>query len=148
VKRGEPLARRTPLKAKTGLKPGKALQRRTPVARPNVPPKATEAGRRQRRARSGHLTPIPRHVVAAVRARSGGRCEAKAGRGCTGVGEHRHHRAGRGPGRDRPDLILDVCVPCHLAIHANPQRAYAAGWMLHRNGPLPPPPATGVESTR
>lgn len=73
-----------------------------------------------------------------VRARSKGACEARTP-ACVDTGPRPgavdvHHRAGRGfDGCHAPELLLDCCDPCHDFIHANPEVAYARGWMLHRN---------------
>lgn len=64
-----------------------------------------------------------------------------------------HHRAGRGKGRDRPDLIAHLCHSCHGKVHADPATSYVYGWMIRRTGPVPAPgevprliPATAVGS--
>lgn len=143
VKRSGPPARRTPLRRGAPLGRSGALRRA----------EGGETPREDSAARSGQirgqgtglkntgLKPIPPEVAAEVRSRSKGRCEAKADRRCAGEGHHLHHRAGRGKGRDRADLILDVCLRCHHEIHAHPARSYEVGWMLSRTAPLPEFPA-------
>lgn len=139
MRRSGPPERRTPLER------GGPLERRTPMPRGDAPRRDPEAGTRRSRGLSGGLTPIPPDAVAAVRRRSRGRCEVASGPWCSGHGEMRHHRAGRGPGRDRPDLLLDVCAACHAYLHAHPELSYERGWMISRTAPLPPDPATEVD---
>lgn len=58
-------------------------------------------------------------------------CEAQAP-GCTGRAVHAHHRKRRSQGGDNSSAnLLRVCVQCHTYIHANPERSYAKGWLVH-----------------
>lgn len=78
--------------------------------------------------------PITPAVRAAVAQRSGGRCEARAVRGCTGYGVHKHHRKLRRHGDHTIQNILDVCSICHDAIHgplAASGVAYERRLLLH-----------------
>lgn len=52
---------------------------------------------------------------------------------CTGRAEHRHHIAGRSD----HDRTIDVCRACHGWVHANPDAAYALGFLEKRNRPCP-----------
>lgn len=106
MKRTE-LKRRTPLVTRTEL-------RRTPIARKPFKAKT-------------HRDDVPASVRRAVHARSGGCCEV-----CGGRAEHIHHRRLRSQG-GRHELVnlLDVCFACHAAIHANPERSYALGLLVH-----------------
>lgn len=72
-------------------------------------------------------------VRAEIARRSGGRCEARFTPGCRGVAEHAHHVLRRSQGgKDEPGNLAHVCAPCHHAIHAEPERAYAAGLLRRR----------------
>lgn len=77
------------------------------------------------------VTPAVRAIVAA---RSGGACEARATRACTGRAAHVHHRKLRRHGDHRPVNLLHVCVMCHDAIHGNVERAYGYGWLIPSYG--------------
>ena len=60
-----------------------------------------------------------------------GACEAQTP-DCAGPVTQRHHRKlRRQGGSDEAANTLDVCSPCHDFIHANPQKSYTAGWLLH-----------------
>lgn len=132
MRRSGPPTRRTPLRASPA-----SLARSAPIAQTKAP----RAGRRPQSAapaksrRSG-LKPVAAEVAAEVRRRSGGRCEIGLP-GCAREGQHLHHRAGRGPGRERPDLVAHLCHACHGEVHAAPARAYENGWMIRRTGPVP-----------
>ena len=98
-------------------------------------------GPKPKRTRGRHKPDPPELVAgkAVVRERSGGLCEAEACDDCTGRLERTHHRRGRLVAEDHhPDLLLGCCNPCHLAIHANPERSYERGWMLSRLGTVRP----------
>lgn len=67
--------------------------------------------------------------------RADGRCEAWASPGCRGRAEQVHHKAGRGgPDPHRLENLLAVCQPCHAYIEEHRTEAYAAGWLVRRNG--------------
>ena len=68
-------------------------------------------------------------AVPVVEARSKGWCEAETP-DCIGGGEVFHHRMGRRT--HRPELLLHLCNPCHLWIHAHPQESMERGWMVSR----------------
>lgn len=56
-------------------------------------------------------------------------CEARTP-ACDRRPIHRHHVILRSQGgHDGP--TLDVCLPCHLFIHANPSVSYEHGWLKH-----------------
>lgn len=68
---------------------------------------------------------------AAVRERSGGRCEVGS-EVCDGQAVHVHHKARRGfKGCHAPELLMHVCSSCHSLVHAQPERSYEAGWLVH-----------------
>lgn len=82
----------------------------------------------------GTWKPDPPELVAAktvVRNRSGGMCEAKTPV-CDHYARHVHHIARRkGKGSHAPELLLDVCPPCHDEIHQNVAVSYERGWLVH-----------------
>lgn len=66
-----------------------------------------------------------------VLARSAGHCEAHDfSPHCTRVGTVLHHvkRRSQGGGNE-PENLLWLCVPCHDAIHQNPELARKAGYL-------------------
>lgn len=76
--------------------------------------------------------PTDPRSVAAVMARSRGRCEARCSQVCTGVVDEVHHRKRRSQGgTDDPGNLLACCALCHRFIHAHPEQAYDMGWLLH-----------------
>jgi hypothetical protein len=106
VKRGKPLARRTPLKA------GKPLKR-------------TKWMRKAKR-ESAALTAARKIALQ----RSEARCEARWSN-CTRQAEHAHHMRRRSQGGgDTPDNLLIVCSRCHTDIHANPAEAARRGHLI------------------
>ena len=85
--------------------------------------------------------PELRDAKKAVRARSGGYCEARLP-GCTRQAEHAHHRKMRSQGGSHRTVnLLDVCLSCHDHIHlVDVAGAYERGHLLHSweiEGPLP-----------
>lgn len=70
-------------------------------------------------------------AVAAVRARSKGKCELRASPGCWGYAVSIHHRKLRRHHDHRPVNLLHTCVPCHTYAHDNPAEAYERGWLVH-----------------
>jgi 5-methylcytosine-specific restriction endonuclease McrA len=78
----------------------------------------------------------------AVRARSGGLCEAPRGWQerwrCTTFMTVTHHRRRRaGLADDTPDNLIALCRNCHDAVHANPLMAYGFE-LLERHGGAAP----------
>lgn len=71
---------------------------------------------------------------AVVRKRSGGRCEVKIdGVRCTRRRVSTHHKIGRvHPDGHRPENLLGCCLECHARIHAEPEWAYAQGYLESR----------------
>lgn len=112
-----PLTRRTPLRARTGLK----------RSRKPLPAKSAR--------RTDGVLEAARRVV---RARSGGRCEAGTPACPAGWHDahHVHHtrrRRGRPDDHD-PAHLLHVCAAAHLWIHDHPARSYEAGWLVRSTG--------------
>lgn len=118
MKRGHPLARRTPLHAYTELTRGSSLLRRTPLA----------ARSAKRIGEDG----IRRQVVSAMRLACAGRC-ARCGRGDVPV--HGHERLGRAQGGDilAPDCLL--CNDCNGWCEDNPQIAAWTGFKISSKWP-------------
>ena len=112
MKRTE-LKRKTPLKARSGLKPG----------RPKSKPKATP---KRRHDPNG----FPDAVRVFVRRRSGGRCEVQS-KVCTGKAAEFHHRKLRRHKDHRDVNCLHACLACHDHIHDNPTKSYLMGWLVH-----------------
>lgn len=110
--------KRTPLKRKTPLKPGKP--------KPGRVTKPGPSGSGRRTADPG----FPEPVRLAVRRRSGGRCEVQS-RVCTGKAVHLHHRKLRRHKDHSEANALHACRACHDHIHANPSKAYLMGWLVH-----------------
>lgn len=70
---------------------------------------------------------IPLAVRQQVKDRSHGRCEHCGLPGAVQL----HHRKRRSQGgRHTPENLLNVRVECHNLIHANPEKAYAMGWLV------------------
>lgn len=69
----------------------------------------------------------------AVLARSGGHFEGRGfSENCTGVGVHLHHVKTRARGgTNDPSNLAHLCSPCHTEVHAQPDRAHAAGLLRH-----------------
>jgi hypothetical protein len=78
--------------------------------------------------------PARRRCVAAVRARSGGWCEAYCSSECDMVGCDAHEIRPRAQGGDctNPAECLWVCRRCHDWIHAHPSLSYALGLLKRR----------------
>jgi hypothetical protein len=146
VRRGGPLARRTPLRAKHPLvrktpltvksKGAPRSGREACVERADLPPKPTMP----RRSR-GHRT--PEALRAALVKRSGGWCEVQLVDVCTGRGIDPQHRVNQGSGgvhgealkaSDRLANLLFCCRSCHDWIHANPEASQRefVGWSVRR----------------
>ena len=68
-------------------------------------------------------------LLDAIRARAGGRCEARIEcRGAPDVLSHHRRRAGR---IDSFENLMRLCNSCHLHIHANPAKSYVLGLLVH-----------------
>jgi len=80
------------------------------------------------------MSRIPDTVVAAVLDRAGYYCEVG---GLPLSRFELHHRKNRGTGGKGPldfaENLLAVHPRCHAAIHAQPDRAYVLGWLVHTN---------------
>lgn len=74
---------------------------------------------------------IPAHVRKVIARRSGDICELCGRRRATNY--HHRLRAGQG-GREHAGNGLHLCgsgtTGCHGAVHRNPQRSYANGWLV------------------
>lgn len=133
---------------RTPLKPGKPLERRTPLAQVSAKKLAAAADlppELQRKAtksslKSTYRPAVPQDVSAALNVRSGGWCELQL-RGCLGRATDPCHRIGRGGGRkkgaaktesDRLSNVLHGCRMCHAWTHARPAESYELGLMLRR----------------
>jgi hypothetical protein len=138
MKPSGPLARKTPLKAKTGVRRTSTLSA-SPLARtPRRASGARQVHQPKRRTPSG----IPAKVRAALARRSDGICEVQAP-GCAGRAVDPSHRKKTGNGGRHGEAavrhqvlsnLLHACRGCHEgAIHAMPAAAYWRGWMLREN---------------
>ena len=97
------------------------LPKRTAPLKRGKPPKRTAL--KAKINRNPHLV----KARAVAHERSENLCEAKWSC-CVGFGAHAHHIKRRSQGgADTADNLLIVCVPCHQAIHANPEVAYGIG---------------------
>jgi hypothetical protein len=68
-----------------------------------------------------------------VRARSGGRCEARIPSICTGRATEAHHIKMRSRGgKHEPENLLDACHACHQHITEHPKWATANGLIKSR----------------
>lgn len=106
MKRGGPLRRFKPLRAKSGLK-------RSPL-----------------RPKRRKETAVLKQARKRAQERAEGLCEARWD-GCLGRGEHAHHRRLRSQGGDDSvDNLLIVCHRCHGLIHANPRLAAEKGHIV------------------
>ncbi|MEM9752577.1 MAG: hypothetical protein AAF916_04250 [Planctomycetota bacterium] len=67
-----------------------------------------------------------------VRLRSKGQCELGIAGVCTGKAKDAHELLPRAQGGDPTDPanVRDVCRRCHDYAHANPEEAYAFGWLI------------------
>lgn len=129
LKAGKPLARRTPLRARTTLK----VKAPTPSA-PRSLPKAAALDRKPMRAKkSKRVSAFDaefERVKVVVRARSKGYCEGAVSGICTGVGQHFHHRKRRGPGGNEPGNVIHLCSACHNFAHHNRVDAERLGLII------------------
>lgn len=132
MKRGGPLQRRTPLRAKTGLARGAGPTRRTPVK-----PKRESVRRKWEEAKAdargdGHSIPWE-DVRRIVYTRSGGRCEG-CGKSLSFAAMQAHHRRTRAVGPDCPCNALALCSNCHhVKVHGQPEKARELGRIISRH---------------
>jgi len=131
MKRGtKPLARKTPIKAKTELKSGmKPIRKKRATPRRQTHDVTLED--------SGENDWSP-EVRKEVRLRSGGMCELR----CNRIAEQMHHRKLRGHGDHRTINCLHICRPHHDWIHGQwvhdktvdsegkPYNPYTLGWLV------------------
>lgn len=129
LKRGAPIARRTPLRSKTELKRTE-LKRSANLRR---------VGRMKKSAPKPAITPRKRRALAE---RSYGSCEMGIVGFCTQWATEAAHRAGRGAGGRHGDAAevnsrlsnyVHACGPCHAWTHRFPKSAELNGWMLPKN---------------
>lgn len=133
MRRSGPPQRKAPLRS--GDKPlarSKGMARTGPPPRRQQDPRPPPSTRPRRRsiARTPTADPVTPDTRAEVQRRSGGYCEARVTRACTGVAVHVHHRKLRRHGDHRPVNLMHVCLVCHDRIHARPQRSYDHGWLV------------------
>jgi 5-methylcytosine-specific restriction protein A len=137
--------RRTPLVAKTGLKQGKPLERKTPMPRGNglkTGGKALERATASKPKRAKRTGPS-KAVMAILAERSGGMCEL--GIVCLGnaPATDPSHRIAKGMGGTKDPRSntasnnLHACRACHNIVEADPKGAYARGWKI-RHGQADP----------
>ncbi len=127
MKRGGPLQRKTPLVNRTPLSPGSGLSRRTPMPRTAAP--AAGGGSRSKPLSSARpkVSSEERAGRAAVKVRSGGRCEI--GSGCRG--EEIHHRKNRSQGGTWcPSNLIHLCAAHHQHTTTHPAAARQQGWAV------------------
>lgn len=112
MKRGGPLARRTPLKASKGLR--RTRMKESPTAK-------------KRREEYEERMALARPVLVF---RSRGRCEGTIPLVCTGWFEDAHHRILRSRGGDEdPENLIALCAMCHRWVHDHPKEATELGLM-------------------
>jgi hypothetical protein len=129
------------------VKRSKPLVRRAELRRAPFAPRRTPRPWLRRRGSPNDFPPESRD---AIRARSGGRCEARCSTACTGIAAHAHHRQPRELGDQRPVNGLDVCWVCHALIHSSPLRrlVMARGLIVSRyRDPASVPVIAGVIRT-
>lgn len=82
--------------------------------------------RRVSRKQARRIREVAKHRPEIIE-RCGGRCEARFTPLCTELGTELHHVRKRRTGDDSPENLRLVCRPCHMAIEADPQRAWRCG---------------------
>lgn len=137
MKRGTPLQRRTPLKAKKPMNRGTTAlrQQRTPLKRttPEQAPARNAPSPKPRARKTPTASEDERATRRIVEERSDGFCEKCGAPPAT----DKAHRISRGVGGWwDPANILDLCRTCHQYDHAHPTTAYDGGWHL-RSGTIP-----------
>jgi len=137
VKPGKPLQRKTPLVAKTGLRRSTPLQQSAESVQPGARALLRRTAMKQA-APKPKLTPAQK---APLLERSGGWCELRIPGVCVEVGHDVAHRIGEGMGgrkgaaaveNDRLSNTLFACRYCHRFCHDYPATARGHGWMLLR----------------
>lgn len=129
MKPGNGLRRKSRLQAKTGLKRGAQVPRRTPLRA--VPKAEAKAAPKRKTVRDTGPSPLTRETV---KNRDLGRC-VRCGRAIGDGPRSIHHRKRRSQGgtNDAENLILldgTGTTGCHGWVHAHPAEARAAGWLL------------------
>lgn len=119
MRRGGPLARKTPMKrgdsqltTKKRMKRKRATPRRQTRDETIADPDA-----------ENNWSPETRREV---RLRSGGMCELK----CNRIASEMHHRKLRSHGDHRPENCLHLDTRCHEWIHAHPMESHERGWLV------------------
>lgn len=113
--------RQSELKRKTPLKAGK------PLARTEW--KRRRPKQKKSRPKLKRDNEFPEIVKAAVRRRSGNRCEMQSSV-CTGRAVHFHHRKLRRFGDNREVNCLHACTACHDFAHLHRVLAELMGWIV------------------
>ena len=126
LKRTGKLKRRTPLPRSLVPLVGGLLARTSTLKRTPLKPRSDKAIAEQ---------PLRDACMAAVRKRSGGRCEARVPGVCVGVASEGHEPGRRGGGRHLdPEQVMHLCWACHRFAHEHPQAARERGLLTQRNG--------------
>lgn len=144
MKRGQPLQRRTPLKAKKALSPGSPLKRGAGIHPGPWPSKSKpirvkrEGARRRNRDDTGHGMAWA-DVRLIIYTRAGGRCEV-CGKALNIASMEGHHRRTRKIGPDCPCNALALCGSCHHGptVHGGPKVAMETGRIISRHDDTPP----------
>lgn len=121
------------------------------LKRAPLPPRKTALKRstkplarsRIKRTRSPHE--FPEAVKAAVRRRSGNRCEFRSAV-CAGKAVVFHHRQRRAKGNSVEENCLHGCDACHKYAHDHPTMAKLMGWIVsfaHDPAKVPVRPGSG-----
>lgn len=120
MKRGGPIERRTPLRAKTGL----ARKRERPERKVSPPkPRAAKRKGLRRPAMDGNLR-------AAVYERAAGMCD-RCGHAIHPDAWECHHRKLRSQGgEDSHENLIALCPGCHAWAHGNPLAAKTQGFIV------------------
>lgn len=118
------LARRTPLKRGAPLPRSPMPLRRVPMV------SGSALARSPFVARPAKRSPEETRARAAVRRRSGGRCE-----GCPAAvaTDYSHRQARSQGGAWCPSNALHLCRACHAWAHSGPEMARSVGWMVRRS---------------
>jgi hypothetical protein len=119
VKRGNPPARRTPLKQ------GKPLERKTPLRSTGNLERHTPLKPRSKKQEAKYR--IRRPLVAELLAERPvcERCQA-----ARSTDVHEPRMRSRGADITDPEQCVCLCHDCHMWVHANPALATAEGWLI------------------